>query len=75
MKWRVRPTRCNKLWFINNPLAQHVSGTIMPIFRSAGPISLSQFLVVHDGAELFALGSIMQAKLDCQPISTFDLIW
>ena len=24
-----------KLWFINNPLAQHVSGVIMPIFRSA----------------------------------------
>ena len=37
MKWRVRPTRCNKLWFINNPLAQHVSGIIMPIFRSARP--------------------------------------
>jgi len=36
IKWRVRPTRCNKLWFINNPLAQHVSGIIMPILRSAG---------------------------------------
>ena len=36
MKWRVRPTRCNKLWFINNPLAEHVSGIIMSIFRSAG---------------------------------------
>jgi len=24
-----------KLWFINQHLAQHVSGTIMPIFRSA----------------------------------------
>ena len=37
MKWRVRPTRCNKLWFINNPLAQHVWSIIMPIFRSARP--------------------------------------
>jgi len=24
-----------QLWFINNPLAQYVSGTIMTIFRSA----------------------------------------
>jgi len=37
MKWRVRPTRCNKLWFINNPLVQHILGIIMPIFRSARP--------------------------------------
>ena len=37
MKWRVRPTRCNKLWLINNPLAPHVSGIIMLIFRSARP--------------------------------------
>ena len=36
MKWRVRQIRCNKLWLINNPLAQHVSSIIMPIFRSAG---------------------------------------
>jgi len=26
-----------QLWFINRPLVQHVSGTIMPIFRSARP--------------------------------------
>jgi len=26
-----------QLWFINNPLAQHISGIIMPIFRSARP--------------------------------------
>ena len=26
-----------QLWFINQPLAQHVSGTIMTIFRSARP--------------------------------------
>jgi len=26
-----------QLCFINQPLAQHVSGTIMPIFRSARP--------------------------------------
>ena len=31
MKWLVRPTRCNKLCVINNPLAQHVSGIIMPM--------------------------------------------
>jgi len=37
LKWRVRPTKCNKLWSINNPLAQHVSGIILPIFRSARP--------------------------------------
>jgi len=37
MKWHVRPTICNKLCFINNPLAQHVSDIIMPIFRSARP--------------------------------------
>jgi len=24
-----------QFWFINQPLAQHVSGTIMPIFMSA----------------------------------------
>ena len=33
----MRPTGCNNLWFINNPLAHHVSGIIMPIFRSARP--------------------------------------
>jgi len=37
IKRRVRPKRCNKLWFIYNPLAQHVSGIILPIFRSARP--------------------------------------
>jgi len=26
-----------QLWFINQPLAQHVSGTIMPILRNARP--------------------------------------
>ena len=26
-----------QFWFINQPLAQHVSGTIMPIFKSASP--------------------------------------
>jgi len=30
------PTRSNKLCFINNPLAQHVSRIIIPTFRSAG---------------------------------------
>jgi len=47
MKWRVRPTGCNKLWFINNPLALHVSGTIMPIFRSAGHMLLHMIYRVH----------------------------
>jgi len=26
-----------QLWFINKPLTQHVSGTIVPIFRSGRP--------------------------------------
>jgi len=36
-KLPVRPTACNRLWFINNRLTQHVSGIIMPIFRCAIP--------------------------------------
>jgi len=44
MKWRMRPIRCNKLWFINNLLAQHVSGIIMPIFRSTRPTLLHMVL-------------------------------
>ena len=35
--WDQQCSRDNKLWFIVNPLAQHVSVIIMPIFRSVGP--------------------------------------
>jgi len=37
LKGYVRPTRCNKLRFVKYSLAQHVSGIIMPIFKSARP--------------------------------------
>ena len=30
-----------QLWFINNPLAQHVSGITMPIFRSDRPYNFA----------------------------------
>ena len=37
MKWFCETNLMLQLWFINQPLTQHVSGIIMPIFRSARP--------------------------------------
>jgi hypothetical protein len=50
--------------FINNPLTQHVLGTIMPIFRSARPY-IAAYAFQHSMLLAGALGSRDAGSVHC----------
>jgi hypothetical protein len=63
-------TQCEYTWIgngkvENNPLAQHVSGIIMPIFRSARP-----YITAYGSQHLMLLAGVLGVRKACNTLHT-----